>query len=303
MAEDAARAAADDFMAFAAGAAGLAPETIRAYGEHLEAYGRWCERAGVDPLAPRVRDLRSYLGGLSRAGCAPRTIAAHLSTIRGFFRWLVLEGIAEDDPAAALMAPKIGRSLPRTLTASQMDALLSAPDRCAPGGMRDACMLELLYATGARVSEAAGLTTASFEDGGRLVRLLGKGSKERIVPLYRRAREAVASYLDPARPALAARAPALAGDALFISDRGRPMGADALRYRFRRLAAAAGIPADVTPHAMRHTFATDLLAGGADLRVVQELLGHASLSTTQIYTHLTPDRLKAAVAQAHPRGA
>lgn len=304
MAEDAVWGAIDDFVAFAAGAAGLSPETVRAYGEHLEAYGRWCERTGASSLAPGVRGLRAYLGELSCAGYAPRTLAAHLSTIRGFFRWLALEGLTEEDPAAALMAPKIGRSLPHTLTAAQMDALMAAPDRTVPGGVRDACMLELLYATGARISEAAGLTPSSFEDGGRLVRLFGKGSKERIVPLYRRARDAVAAYLADARPALMAKAPssARATDALFISGRGRPMGADALRHRFRRLAAAAGIPADVTPHAMRHTFATDLLAGGADLRVVQELLGHASLSTTQIYTHLTPERLKAAVAQAHPRG-
>lgn len=303
MAEPAAWEAVDDFIAYAAGAAGLSPETVRAYDEHLGAFCRWCERHGTPALDPGVRGLRAYLGELSRAGYAPRTLAAHLSTIRGFFRWLVLEGVTQEDPASALMVPKVGRSLPHTLTAAQMDALIAAPDRSSAGGLRDACMLELLYATGARVSEAAGLTVGSFEDGGRLVRLFGKGSKERIVPLYRRAREAVDAYLERGRPELLLRSGGRAEDALFISDRGRAMNADALRYRFRRLAAAAGVPADITPHAMRHTFATDLLAGGADLRVVQELLGHASLSTTQIYTHLTPERLKAAVSQAHPRGA
>lgn len=300
-----AAAAVDDFIAYIAGTEGLSPETVRAYTEHLEAYLRWCELRGVIALAPGARALRSYLGELARAGLAPRTVAAHLSALRGFFRWLVLEELVAEDPAAALIAPKIPRSLPNTLTSTQVDALISVPDASTPAGLRDACMLELLYATGARISEAAGLRTTSFERDHRLVRLFGKGSKERIVPLYRRVAAALEAYLAHGRPDLLAAAPvpARAGDALFISDRGRPMSADALRYRFRRLAASAGIPSGITPHAMRHTFATDLLAGGADLRVVQELLGHASLSTTQIYTHLTPDRLKAAVSQAHPRGA
>ena len=167
-------------------------------------------------------------------------------------------------------------------------------------------MLELLYASGARISELAALNVESIAWSERVVRLWGKGSKERIVPLYRRALEAARCYVEQGRPELLAQAKrrdAAAGlHPLFISARGNRMSAAMLRRRFHKLATLAGIPADIAPHAMRHTFATDLLEGGADLRSVQELLGHASLSTTQIYTHLTPDRLKRAVAQAHPRG-
>ena len=305
MPDEATLAAIDGFIAYIAGARGLSGETVRAYGQHLEAYARWAGRTGVDALAPEVPELRGYLAELSRAGYAPKTIAAHLSTLRGFFSWLMLEGLAERDPASALMAPKIPSSLPRSLTAAQAEALLAAPDTSAPSGLRDACMLELLYASGARVSELAGLDVGSVDLSECTVRLFGKGSKERIVPLYRRAVEAVAAYLEGGRPALVTGSSG-AGErggrpALFVSSRGRAMDAAALRARFKRLCAAAGIPSDASPHAMRHTFATDLLSGGADLRVVQELLGHASLSTTQLYTHLTPERLRGALAQAHPR--
>lgn len=165
-------------------------------------------------------------------------------------------------------------------------------------------MLELFIATGARISELSRLELDDVYVAERQVRLLGKGSKERIVPLYARAIEVYERYLENGRPILL-RPPALGVDAcraVFVSDRGRAMNSDALRYRFDVLKTRAGISSDITPHAMRHTFATELLGGGADLRSVQELLGHASLSTTQIYTHLTPDRLKSAVARAHPRG-
>lgn len=300
----------DRFISYVTGAAGLSPETARAYGEHLDAYGRWAARRGVDPLSPGTRSLRAFLGLLSRAGYAPRTIAAHLSTLRSFFRWLVLEEIVDVDPASAIAAPKIPRDLPATLTAWQVDALLARPDTSTPTGMRDACMLELMYATGARISELAGIDLDALDLDSSTVRLFGKGSKQRVVPLYARAVRIARGYLMEGRPALIAAAhggPDFqsvdgASPALFISSRGRPMDAGALRYRFNRLAREAGLPSGITPHSMRHTFATELLSGGADLRVVQELLGHASLSTTQIYTHLTPDRLKRAVMLAHPRG-
>lgn len=297
--------AVDDFVAYVAGVSGLSPNTVRAYGQHLEAYVRWTDRVQVDALHPDVRELRRYLGELRQARYAPRTIAAHLSAIRTFFRWLVLEGVSDEDPASALITPKTPHDLPHTLAARQIDDLLVAPDATTPEGLRDACMLELFYATGARISELSGLDIASLDFPGRTVRLFGKGSKERIVPVYRRALNAVEAYLDEGRPALLEMSGRHEREAerrpLFISKRGNRMDAAALRYRFRKLALVAGIPADITPHAMRHTFATDMLAGGADLRVVQELLGHASLSTTQLYTHLTPDRLKSAVQQAHPR--
>lgn len=283
---------------------GMSPETVRAYRGHLEALDRWAALQGVDPFAMGVVEFRRYLADMRRARYAPRSVAAHLSAIRSFFRWATLEGIPTQDAASSLVAPKIPRSLPATVSHEEMRHLLAAPDLDKPDGVRDACMLELMYATGARISELSRLDVRSIDMRRRTATLFGKGSKERIVPVYRRALDATARYVEDARPILLARAKAADDDALralFISTRGKRMSAAALRRRFETLARSVGIPADVTPHAMRHTFATDLLDGGADLRSVQELLGHASLSTTQIYTHLTPDRLKAAVHQAHPR--
>lgn len=296
----------DDFIAYISRVEGLSPETVRAYASHLEAYGRWAAGAGVDALEPGTRGLRRHLAYLKAARYAPRTVAAHLSAIRSFFKWCELEGVVDEDAAAALQTPKIPRNLPKTVTASEMESLLAAPDLTTAEGLRDSAMLELLYATGARISELSRLDVASVDIRERAVRLFGKGSKERIVPVYRRALTAVTRYLEKGRPALlaaAGRAGAPSGgEPLFVSSRGNRMDAAAMRYRFHALCRSVGIPADVTPHVMRHTFATDLLAGGADLRSVQELLGHSSLSTTQLYTHLTPERLKSAMRSAHPRG-
>lgn len=292
----------DDFAAHIARVEGYSPETVRAYMGHLEAYARWCEREGVDGLHPSVRELRGYLAQMRQAQYAPRTVAAHLSAVRALFRWLLLTGAVDNDPASALLAPKLDRPLPHTVTDDQLRRLMASPDSDSPDGLRDAAMLELFIASGARIAEVAGLSVADVHLHEREVRLFGKGSKERIVPLYQRAVESVSRYVEEGRPVLAARKRGAAGEALFVSARGRAMDAAALRYRFDVLKRRAGIPSDITPHVMRHTFATDLLAGGADLRSVQELLGHASLSTTQLYTHLTPERLKAAVHAAHPRG-
>ena len=295
----------EGFITHISSVEGLTPNTVAAYSSHLAEFAQWCERAGVDAFTCDARDLRSYLAELNRARYAPRTIAAHLSAIRSFFCWMHLEGLIESDVASTLSTPKLPKSLPTYLTAPQMQSLLDAPDVDRAEGIRDAAMLELLYASGARISELASLDIDSISFTNRSVRLYGKGRKERIVPIYRRALDACSRYLDDARAELLAASGRVdeSGRArpFFISARGNPMSAAALRDRFHRLCTIAGLPADITPHAMRHTFATDLLEGGADLRSVQELLGHVSLSTTQIYTHLTPDRLKAAVRQAHPR--
>ena len=253
-----------------------------------------------------MKGIRSYLAELSHDQIAPRTVAAHLSAIRSLYKWMAVEGLVEGDAVSAVASPKLPRDLPGVLTTRQVEALLRAPDTSTPAGLRDVAMLELLYASGARISELAALNVESIGWSERTLRLWGKGSKERIVPLYRRALEAARRYVDEARPELLAQAKRRdAADSphpFFISARGNRMSAAMLRRRFHMLATIAGIPPDIAPHAMRHTFATDLLEGGADLRSVQELLGHASLSTTQVYTHLTPERLKHAVAQAHPRG-
>lgn len=295
----------DEFLRYIRKIDGMSPETVRAYGSHLDAYLRWMKREGHELQALTSRDIRRYLAELKLARYAPKTIAAHLSAIRALHRWLALECRVPSDPAAALVSPKLPKPLPHVLTPAQIDALLSAPDRETPDGLRDAAFLEILYATGARISEIASLTLSRVDLAESMITLFGKGSKERIVPLYRRAREKLAAYIERARPELLGSRKGIAAEpiqAVFISTRGLPMSADSLRHRFTRHARAAGLPADITPHALRHTFATDLLEGGADLRSVQELLGHVSLSTTQIYTHLTPDRLKGAVKQAHPRG-
>ena len=296
----------DAFIAYIARVRGLSPETVRAYTTHLEQYGGWAARCEVPPLEPTVADLRSYLGDLRRARYAPRTLAAHLSALRAFFRWCQLEGVPASDAALSLQSPKIGRTLPATVDHAGMERLFGVADLSTPAGLRDQAMLELLYASGARISELAGMDIESVDSTEGTVRLFGKGSKERIVPLYRRALDAVERYLREGRPALLAAAKrcdaAPGARPLFISARGNRMSAAALRSRFHLLARLAGLPDDVTPHAMRHSFATDLLEGGADLRSVQELLGHASLSTTTIYTHLTPDRLKQALRRSHPRG-
>ena len=181
--------------------------------------------------------------------------------------------------------------------------LLATCDVSTPDGLRDRCFLELLAATGSRISEAAGLKVSDIDIARRQIRLFGKGAKERIVPLYDAAVETVLAYIESARPELLAKAkgPSKAGDALYISTRGNAMSADALRTVFERHVGIAGLDPTLTPHAMRHTYATELLANGADMRSVQELLGHANLATTQIYTHLSVERLKEATRQAHPR--
>ena len=287
------------------------PHTVRAYEGDLGAYLSWAGAHGVDVLAPSHRDLRRYLASLSQAAYARRTVNRRLSAVRSFYGWLVRAGEVDENPAQVVSSPKIGRSLPRTITAAEMDRLLHVSDASTPEGLRDQAMLETFYATGCRIAELSGLDVADIDLGGRLAHLFGKGRKARIVPLHERACAVLAAYLRDARPALVARRPPrdeLPDDgrddaaALLLSVHGRRMTTDDVRKRFERLCAAAGLPAGVSPHAMRHTFATDLLAGGADLRSVQEMLGHASLSTTQIYTHLTPERLRDAARQAHPRG-
>ena len=294
----------DDYIAYVASVLCLSENTVRAYGQHLHAFVDWCDVRGIDPLRVTVRQLRSYIGDMRSSGLSQRSIAAHLSSIRSFFRWMIVEGLIDSNPAEALTSPKLPEALPVTASARQMRALFSVIERGTPSGLRDACMLELFYATGARISELASLRLDSFDWSSRCVRLFGKGSKERIVPVHQRAAEAVHEYAQKGRPALLTNSSHKQPPdtfSLFISDKGRVMDAAALRYRFKALSRRAGLPSDVTPHTMRHTFATDLLDGGADLRSVQELLGHASLSTTQIYTHLSVDRMKSALKQAHPR--
>lgn len=272
--------------------------TLRAYSEDLADFSRWLTRRGLGLSDVGHAELRAYLADLVRAGYAERTINRRLSSVRGAFLWLAREGERVSDGVCALGGRRLSARLPKTMSDAEAARLLGSCDKTA-AGIRDRALLELLYATGARISEAAALDVSDVDFGRAQVTLFGKGSKERIVPLYDSALQALEAYLSDARPALLR--PGGEKDALFISARGRRMSASALRDRFERHVAAAGLDPSLTPHAMRHTFATELLSGGADLRSVQELLGHESLSTTQIYTHLSVDRLKDAARAAHPR--
>jgi integrase/recombinase XerD len=294
---------AHEYLSYLAGVRNFSENTVRAYATDIEAYLAWVRREGVLAASISHRSLRRYLAELTRAGYSTRTVNRHLSAIRGLYKWLISQGRITGDAAAALASPKIAKTLPRTMSDADVGALVESCDTSTPEGLRDWAFIELLYATGARISEISRLNVSDVDMAQAQVRLFGKGSKERVVPVYEGALIAVRRYIEDARPALCARRKrGEATGALFISVRGNRMSADALRTCFERHARQAGIEAGVTPHAMRHTYATELLSGGADLRSVQELLGHESLATTQIYTHLSVERLKEATRQAHPRG-
>lgn len=281
--------------------------TMRSYRTDLESFLRWCARRGVDPLQATHRQLRGYLGEMDAARYARSTINRRLSSLRGFYGWMAMNAHIGADPTGALSGPKQNKHLPHVLKHDEMARLLlvNAPVDAAGNPreqtareMRNQAALEFLYACGARISEAAGLTLDDVDFVSRQVKIFGKGRKERIVPLHDLCVEAMRRYLAEARPQL------LEGketDRFFVSNKGNPMSADSMRKMFKDTVRAAGLDDRLSPHDMRHTFATDLLDGDADLRSVQEMLGHASLSTTQIYTHLSPSRLKEAHNQAHPR--
>ena len=276
---------------------GLSRNTVRAYCIDIRSYFDWAARSGVDPLGVDYRRFRRYLAELNAAGYVTKTIARRLSAVRTFFKFLNISGVIETNPATAASSPKIRRDLPRKTSDADISQLLATCDE-SPVGMRDQAFLELLYASGARIAEVARLTTADIDFADASVRLFGKGSKERIVPLHRLALETTQRYIQQARPKLM-----VAGmrDTLFVSTRGNAMSADSLRRVFKQRCAQAGLDPSLHPHDMRHAFATDLVEGGADLRSVQEMLGHASLSTTQVYTHLSLQHMKDVYKRAHPR--
>lgn len=289
----------DDYVAHLEGVRRLSANSVRAYREDLDAFLAWARREGVVPSRLTHRDLRSYLLELTSAGYSTRTISRHLSSLRGMYRWMYREGRCGSAAVAAVASPKLSRRLPKTMSDDDARALLSTCEDDDPVSLRDRAFLEILYATGARVSEVSALDLGDLDFSEGQVRLFGKGSKERVVPVYRAALDRVAAYLERGRPALVrAGRPC---EALLLSVRGNRMSADALRTVFERRVAQARLDPSLTPHAMRHTFATELLGGGADLRSVQELLGHESLATTQVYTHLSIERLREAARAAHPR--
>lgn len=302
---------AEDFCASLQTQRGLSPHTARAYHVDLSDFLRWTDRAGVDPLHLEHRQMRRYFGELDQAHYSRTTINRRLSALRSFFRWLADRSFIDTDPAAALQGPRSGRKLPRVISPADMARILSvhadAASAAGPGmgrsaaaELRDQALLELLYACGARISEASGLKKDDVDFDQRQVKVLGKGSKERIIPLHDMAAASLRRYAAYARPRLLEEKPDVSW--FFVSNRGMRYSADSIRKMFKRTLAKASVDTTYSPHDMRHTFATDLLNGGADLRSVQEMLGHASLSTTQIYTHVSSTRLKEVHHQAHPRG-
>jgi integrase/recombinase XerC len=242
------------------------------------------------------RTLRRYLGHLKQEGYERSTIARRMATLRTYFRFLSRERMVTGNPTVGLKSPKLTRKLPNFLDWEELQLLLSTPDE-SPLGLRDRALLELLYATGMRVSEIAELSIRQLNWDEAEIRVVGKGTKERMVLMSEPAMRHLRRYLDAARPLLKP----VATDRLFLNRRGQPLTSRSIDRMLKLHARNAGITKPISPHTLRHTFATHLLEGGADLRVVQELLGHASLSTTQIYTHVSQDRLRQVYQQAHPR--
>ena len=292
----------DAFMAHLAVERGASPNTLRAYGNDLRRYLDHLHAGGVDDLAAvREADVSGFVAAL-RSGPAPlaaSSAARALAAVRGLHRFAARDGAVADDVARAVAPPAAPRRLPRTLTVDQVEQLLAGCIGDGPTGLRDRALLELLYSTGARISEAVGVDLDDLDPGARTVLLRGKGGKQRIVPVGRPALAAVDAYRVRARPALAARGRGTA--ALLLNARGARLSRQSAWHALRGAAEVAGIEAEVSPHTLRHCFATHLLAGGADVRVVQELLGHASVATTQVYTHVTVDALREVYATAHPR--
>jgi integrase/recombinase XerD len=277
---------------------GLSPRTIEAYRQDLLQWESWRAVSGGAAEASAA-DIQAYLHQRMQSGAHARSIARMLSSLRAYHAFLLRSAAIHADPTVLVEAPKLGRPLPKALSEQDVEALLAAPDLADPVGFRDRAMLELLYACGLRVSELVGLTLANLNERQGIVRLTGKGAKERLVPMGEEALHWIERYRREARPLLL---DAPADPWLFPNRRGGQMTRQAFWYRIKCHAMAAGLRADISPHTLRHAFATHLLNHGADLRVVQLLLGHSDLSTTQIYTHVARHRLKSLHAAHHPRG-
>ena len=294
----AARAALDEFCDALWLEHGLARNTLAGYRSDLAQFAGWMDLRGGTLDTASAADLAAYLAEFSRRA-KPASQRRLLSAWRRYYRQQVARGRLSADPTALLDSPLPGQRFPRTLSETQVEALLDAPDIGTPQGLRDRCMLEVLYATGLRVSELVGLQAFSVGLAEGVLKVMGKGSKERLVPLGEEAVDWIARYLREARPALLA---GKTSDDLFVSRFGKGMSRQMFWRLIKHYAANAGIePARISPHTLRHAFATHLLNHGADLRVVQMLLGHADISTTQVYTHVARERLKALHAVHHPR--
>jgi integrase/recombinase XerD len=277
---------------------GLRQNTLEAYQRDLTRYLRYLRTRNRDALSLDRTEVPRYLLALRESGLTPRSVARHLSAIRQFHRFLVRRGRSAQDPTAHLEAPRPWRRLPGVLNGDEVDRLLGVRDVGTPHGLRNRAMLELMYASGLRVSELIGLHLGDVDLGLGIVRVVGKGDKERLVPLGDAAAETLRAYLKAGRPRLERGA---ASSHLFLGRHGRGLTRQMFWQLIKKVALAAGITKTVTPHTLRHSFATHLLEGGADLRSVQLMLGHADIGTTQIYTHLSRAHLKEIYDKFHPR--
>jgi len=278
---------------------GLALNTLESYGRDLRQYAEYLSAQDRRDLDAVSRDtIVGYLLHLQEQGKATATIARRLAALKAFYQYLVRERVLQEDPTRNLESPKLQRRLPRVLTVSEVERVLRQPDPRVPGGMRDRAMLELLYATGIRVSELVSLNLGDVNMDQGYLRCFGKGAKERLVPIGSFALQSLRSYLAEARPHLV-REPR--EQCLFVNHHGHRLTRQGFWKIVKRYSQEAHIERSITPHTLRHSFATHLLENGADLRSVQEMLGHADISTTQIYTHLTQTRLKEVYARSHPR--
>jgi integrase/recombinase XerD len=285
------------FLDYLAVEKGLAKNSLSAYQTDLRHFGHWLGDQKRELEAVQRIDIVRYFQALRSAGISARSVARALAAIRGMFRFLVAERHLKHDPTENLENPKLWTTLPKSMQPEEVDALLRAPDRTTPEGLRDGAMLELLYATGLRVSELIHVKIDDLVMDAGFLRTIGKGSKERIVPFGDSARDAIVVYVERGRP----RFDKHADPYLFLSSRGRPMSRQAFWMKITRYARQAGIAGHISPHVLRHSFATHLLENGADLRSVQMMLGHSDISTTQIYTHVSRARLQKMYEQFHPR--
>ncbi|MBI1940047.1 MAG: site-specific tyrosine recombinase XerD [Acidobacteria bacterium] len=277
---------------------GLAANSIDSYGRDLRGFVEFLFREGKTFKQTRREDVRNYLASLYRRELSARSVARHLVSLRNFFHFLVKEGRIESDPTAEVDSPQIGHSLPQYLSTDEVEKLLAQPDPNRSAGLRDRAMLELLYATGMRVSELVNLRWEDFEPDLGVVRCRGKGGKERLIPVGKSALRAVEAYVRTARKSMAKGREA---PFLFLNPRGGRLSRVGFWMLIRRHGKAAGITGPLTPHVVRHSFATHLLERGADLRSIQLMLGHSDISSTQIYTHVLKERLKQVYESHHPR--
>lgn len=287
----------DGFLVDLEGRRGASPHTVKNYRLDLEQVAEWLtERGQVDWSAVERRDVRAWVAWMHAEGYAATSIGRKLSALRSLYRYLVREGCVRDTPVLLVPAPRARKALPHVLTIDEIDALIEAPERGSALGQRDCCLFEVLYATGLRVSELLGIRLGDIDWTERSIRVVGKGGKERVVLLGDLAVDALERYLHSSRPQLLRKK---SSDALFVNRLGDPLSVRGFHLVLQAHLKTAGIEKHVTPHTLRHSFATHMLEGGADLRTVQELLGHSSVSTTQVYTHLSQTYIREVYARAH----